>query len=854
MLKGLLADIRTGRLTDPESELLGTLLTKLYPRDLPAVEVWDYLSESDGPNLTSPSFRFWSSGLLEQSSDKDVSELLDRLLYPPPGVQHALEKPRPYLENLVLKLLARGLQTYGNKISTERLYDWLGIGGFAIQYNDHEASRAVRAWLEQNQEIQKAILVEGFQRVAQSPSNHLNVDISRVERHLYGAKLPSDFGTWCGEQAKKATDLGVAEYFIRMARRKGLPLEAQRERANDRPELQSRISEMIDQSKAEEQEFQRQEQEYRHTEPSYTEERKRQEDEWLTYVRSNEIALRENRASAALLYELAEAYFRNFFSNDDGGPEAVEKELQGDPSLTQAALQGLRGTPTRSDVPEPDEILALRRRGRMYYLEMPFLVGLEELERTAPEDAAQWDSDWIRKALTFYYCVPHGDYRPKWYRRLLEVRPEVVADAQVRFAVSEFHSDSEIGYKLWELAHDPEHAQVARYASLPLLRAFPTRCKLKQLSDLDNLLWAAIQHTDRVSFEELTERKLSRKSMNHAQRAHWLAAGLVVAPAIYRERLNDFVRDREKQVQQVATFFCDHQWAARYELGIPVSLEISTVKLLIRLIGSYVGPDLRWKEGFVSPAMEASRQVDTYIRHLATSPAQDASDALASLYADPVLERWHGELSRAQDSQRVIRRDAEYHHPTIEQVRDTLKGGAPANPGDLAALLMDRLREIAMRIRTSNTDDWRQYWNEDPYGRPQETKPENSCRDALLSDLRHCFPPGMDAQPEGQYANDKRADIRVACRDFQVPIEIKKSNHPKLWSAIRTQLSAQYTIDPATGGYGIYLVFWFGLKHCRPGPTGLPKSAAELEERLRDTLSPDEARRISVCVIDVVRP
>ena len=852
-LKRLLADIRTGRLTDPESELLGTLLTKLYPQDLPASEVWGYLSESDGPNLTSRSFRFWSRALLEQSSDRDVSELLDRLLCPPPGLQYALETPRPYLENLVLKLLARGLQAYGGKMPTERLYDWLGIGVFTIQYKNNEASRAVRTWLEKHLETQKAIVMEGFQRSAKSASDNPNADIYWVERHLYGAKLPSDFGTWCGEQAKKVINLRVAEYFIRRAEGAGLSLEAQREQAQDRPELQGLISDMIDQSKAEVQELQRQKQEHEREEQSYTEERKRQEDEWLAYVRSNETALHENRAAPHLLHELAKAYFRNFFSNAEGGPEAVEKELQGDPSLTQAALQGLRGTPDRSDVPELEAILSLREKGRMHYLEWPFLVGLAEIERTAPEDAAQWDSGRIRKALAFYYCTPHGDYRPKWYRRLLEARPEVVAEVQIRFAVSEFRSDSESIYKLWELAHDPEHAQVVRYASLPLLRAFPTRSKIKQLSDLDNLLWAAIQHADRVSFEELTERKLSRKSMNHAQRAHWLAAGLVVAPAIYRERLNDFVRDREKQVQQVATFFCDHQWAARYELGIPVSLEISTVKLLIRLIGSYVGPDLRWKGGFVSPAMEASRQVDTYIRHLATSPAQDASDALASLYADPVLERWHGELSRAQDSQRVIRRDAEYRHPTIEQVRETLNGGAPANPADLAALLVDRLQEIAMRIRTGNTDDWRQYWNE-PSGQEPTPKHEELCRDALLSDLRQCLPPGMDAQPEGQYANDKRADMRVACRDFQVPIEIKKSNHPKLWSAIRTQLIAQYTTDPATGGYGIYLVFWFGREKCQPGPDGRPTSAAELEERLRETLSPDEARMISVCVIDVARP
>ena len=40
--------------------------------------------------------------------------------------------------------------------------------------------------------------------------------------------------------------------------------------------------------------------------------------------------------------------------------------------------------------------------------------------------------------------------------------------------------------------------------------------------------------------------------------------------------------------------------------------------------------------------------------------------------------------------------------------------GAPANAGDLAALVSDRLRELAVKIRTGNTDDWRQYWNEEP--------------------------------------------------------------------------------------------------------------------------------------------
>ena len=850
-LKRLLADIRAGQVPDPDNELLGTLLIRLYPQDLPASEVWNYLSESGDSNLIGNHVLFWDYHLLEQSSDEDVFELLDGLLYPPPGLQSALETAELSLEYLPLKLLARGLKVYGEKITTARLYNWLGVGLPKIQYGGGEDFHSVRSWLEQHPEIQKAVITEGLQRCVGSDDGHFNTDMYEAEKRLYGGNFPSDFGPWCVQQAMASTDARVAEYFVIRAGRAGLSLEVQWEQAQGHMELQNRILAVITQRDREKARIR----EYRRQEESYTEEKEQQEDKWLAHVRNNETALRENRASFALLFLMAQKYFGRFYgSNNYEGPKAIEKLLQGDQSLVDAALQGLRGVLNREDVPHVEEILRLRAKGQMHYFGWPFLAGLAELERTAPEDSSCWDDGRIRRAVAFYYCTPHGGYRPEWHRRLLEAQPQLVADIQIQFAVSEFRGDFEHIYKLHELAHNPDHAQVARLVSLTLLRAFPARCKLKQLKELDNLLWAAIQHADRASFEELIEMKLSRKSMNIAQHMHWLAAGLVVSPAIYRERLSDFIRGRKRQVQQVATFFCDPEWESRYKLDIPVSLDIPTVALLIHLIGSYVGPDLRWEDGLVTPPMEASRLVHTYIQHLATSPAKDASDALASLHADPALERWNGELSRAQDSQRIIRRDAEYRHPDIEQVRSTLRNGPPANIADLAALVTDRLREIARRIRTGNTNDWRQYWNEDSHGRPQEPKPENSCRDALLSALQERLPPGVDAQPEGQYANNTRADIRVSCAGFNLPVEIKKSSHRDVWSAMKNQLIARYTRDPDASGHGVYLVFWFGRKGCPPGPDGCPKSAAELEEKLRDTLSPDEARMISVCVMDVTKP
>ena len=186
-------------------------------------------------------------------------------------------------------------------------------------------------------------------------------------------------------------------------------------------------------------------------------------------------------------------------------------------------------------------------------------------------------------------------------------------------------------------------------------------------------------------------------------------------------------------------------------------------------------------------------------------------------------------------------RDAIYRHPNIEQVCQTLDGGTPANPGDLAALVMDRLRELAVQIRRGNTDDWSQYWNE-PHKQPPTPKHEDRCRDALLSDLQQRLPQGIDAQPEGQYANDKRADIRVSYGNFQVPVEIKKNMHRDLWSACKNQLIKLYTSAPDTDGYGIYLVFWFGKERTQPPPSGTRPANAR---RAKNTTRSDAVLRRS---------
>ena len=237
---------------------------------------------------------------------------------------------------------------------------------------------------------------------------------------------------------------------------------------------------------------------------------------------------------------------------------------------------------------------------------------------------------------------------------------------------------------------------------------------------------------------------------------------------------------------------------------------------------------------------------------LATRTDRDACDALQSLVDDPALEPWHLGLSGARDEQVVTRRNTIFAAPELEAVQRTLANDRPANPADLAALVADKLELLAKGIRRGNTDDWRQYWSEDSSRQVTGPKHENSCRDALLSDLRQLLPEGVDAQREGHYARDKRADIRVSFNGSAIPVEIKKESHRDLWRAVANQLVANYTIDPASSGFGIYLVLWFGLGQMPVPPTGRrPKTPKALRRRLEEQLEGPYRHKVRVIVIDV---
>ncbi|MDE0206238.1 MAG: hypothetical protein OXP66_09460, partial [Candidatus Tectomicrobia bacterium] len=855
-LRKLLNDIEANELPDPEGRLLGMLIRALYPDEMTPAEVWSHFSKQ--MNAEPIGRLSWLWDIVDESSDREVAELLDVL-------HQRLAELRPVLdihhvEHLALKLLSRGLKAHGDQLDTARLYDWLGVcrpaGGST------QARYDVSDWLHERPGLQKALILEGLDRCPDS--DDFESQASHVYDGLHYAELPADFAHWCLDQAvaKARTEPRAAKHLFAQAFYKRnaheLPLDRLREHASKDEGLRVAYDHLVDR-----QSWMR-EQDLKHVQSmeTYAEEERQREEAWLAHVRSQEEELYENRAQPGLLFLLAELYFGPAPSDDRA--KAVWATIRADRRLSGAVLQAFRATVYRQDVPDLDEILSLRAKDRYHPLGLPYLAGLTEIDRPGSEDASRWDDRRMEKAIAFYYGSRRllQDGQPQWYQRLLVTRPEAVAKVQVRYAASELHNGRENVARLWDLEHDPAHARVARHASLPLLRAFPTRCKLEQLRSLDNLLWAAICHADRPTLRKLLYKKLSRSSMSAAQRVHWLAAGFAIDPEAYQGPLTDFLQDRERRVRQLGKFFCRRRdssfWLVTSREGF--------LARLIRLLGSHAGPErmrfvpeMTRESGWDMPGAAESRFVYDLLQILATRPAEAATGELNALLSDPALARWRDLINQAKESQQIIRRDSDYCYPEVKQVCRTLAGGIPANAADLAALLADRLDELGNHIRSGNTDDWRQYWNLDSYGRPRNPRPEVHCRNALLSDLRQRLPVEVDAQPEGHYANDTRADIRVSCGDFQVPVEVKRNSHRNLWSAMRSQLIARYASDPETHGHGIYLVFWFGDagEHRTPSPpppAARPKSAAELKEGLERMLSSEEKRKISIRVIDVSKP
>ena len=858
VVQRLMNDLREGRIPDERKDMLGRVLQFLYPEFIGPEEVFDYLDEDhewgryigDRPG---PYDVFWQHYLAMETRPQDVVIVLDKLAeFFERSDEWRLtgEPPASPLARRTSELVPKALEQ-ADVHDARRVLRWLRLAG-GDDWVSSQNSGAIRDWIEARPERYKELLRQSVAECMQS--GNFDTDKWKVKRPLHRAKPASDYGRWCLEEIEHAegndnlTAFWFEEAWCTLLNGTGddsLTLEhleavattnATLVQAFDRlrfTDINSQLAKM----------------QREHGQRNLAQRRKRKEAlaSWHRVFHQYEEALRDNRCPAGLLNTIAEAFLGSY--RDIQGKRGEERlhEFLGEDELVEAAMDGLRNSIHRDDLPAPEEVLTFRLDNQRHTLAFPVVAGLELV---SADDISRLEDERARLAIAMFLASRPPSPEPGWIRLLFETRPDLAAEEVVRVAAMAIRRGEHHIPFVDEMLSYEWLSEVARIACPKLLRSFSVRAPQHLYRVLKSLLWWGVDNLESSMMESVVAGKLRAKSMTHGQRAYWMAAKLVVSREPDPAAFEGFAEKHEKAIPGFFAFYERSLFQKRLLDRLP-SLLISRLACLLGTSHRPLG-ELRPKPAEI----RKSDLVRVLIETLGMRSDDEAVSALEDVASDPRMVAWHATVRRVLQEQQVIRRDACYRHPGVEPTIRTLESGPPANPADLAALSFDLLAEIALNIRDGSTNDWRQYWNVDRSEQSWEPRHEDDCRDALLSDFQARMRPlGVDAAPEGRYADEKRSDIRVSCGGFNVPVEIKKSSHRDLWSAIRSQLIAKYTRDPGAAGYGIYLVFWLGRDRCQAPESGSrPTSAAELEKRLHGTLSPEEARLISICVINVARP
>lgn len=865
-LRELLDEFTTGQVSIADSDLCGTLLSELYPRNVGPSQIWDYFPRFGDGSSTGRYIDFWQYDLVAQSTEIGIAELLDTLATSVSELEPAMGALG--LWAVPLEVLERGLSLHGGNVESRRVAEWLGTCTAAARHcasNPPASLLEIRAWLEGHPKVQKHVVLTGL-KDCQKGDNVGYADL-RNRRRLLGAKLPADFGRWCLIHAVQFADSQpqVAQHLLQQAYMalttpgidEGLSLEILTEHSREHPLLEEVLGRLLAPTPGPQLE-----ESWQQEQATVAGEQEGLSEHLLRMVRSHQDDLVENRAHPGLLHEIALVYFGDgaVFGTGLYGEDALRYALH-DSRAIEVALYGLRHCVDRDDLPSTREVMRLAKNGTEPYLSLALLAALRERQRSDHGRLLDLEENRLRTCVACLHCwEPHfltvGETTLAWYQVLLDNRPDLVSDVAVRCAVSALRSNQMVSARFWKIVDDKGGGDISRNAVFGLLRGLPTRCNSRQTEVIDDLIWAGLRFGWRTELLELCEKRLSRRGVDVGQKVRWLGLDLLLNPETHGERLSDAVAGNERLVRHLARFFV-HPYERLTVEACPwrpylESIEPPSLALICSLLGRFFLLYEPKGYGGVSEEFLVSRFLARVIKELASRPCGRASAALEALAENPDLASWRDPLSAARETQAMLRRDAEYNIPTLQETCESLGRGRPANACDLSALVVDKIEEIALNIRTTNSNEWRQYWNEDSRGKPIKPKVEESCRDALLTTLRASLNGLADIEPEGQQVHGTRADLVITSGSFKIPVEAKRNSHAELWSAINDQLIPKYTLDPATGGYGIYLVFWFGEEYQRKRFDGVkPATPQELARLLRQSLKEDQGRKVEICVVDV---
>jgi hypothetical protein len=482
---------------------------------------------------------------------------------------------------------------------------------------------------------------------------------------------------------------------------------------------------------------------------------------------------------------------------------------------TEVALEGFQAVLSRSDVPTFGEVLELIAEHQLFDWWFSLVAGMNE-RWAAGKRTDDLSDDFLKGLVAFDLANPvtteeDGSERRlvhPWKQALLEQRPELIRDAYVQVVRSRLSRAQEHAEGLYELLTETPLEPFRKDAVLGLLHDFPNTSVsiLNQL--LDSVIALPTAHADLLA---LAAKILSGATVvGEHQRDIWLVTGYRLSPPLYESDI-----EARAKLHHGLVFDLRDRSSFSVSGKQAESALLPVLEFIARLTGTCY-PDTPHPTGGWSGdrnPWDAAEYCRLVVNAISAIPSEAATRALIRLEANPTLASYRSHILYALANQRQRRREVEYDRSDWRRTVLALANGSPATVSDLHALTVDHLHDIRRRIERENIDLYKQFWNVDGFGRPQEPRPEESCRDFLVGLMRPRLSPlGVMVEPEGHMVADKRADISVAMPGRKILCELKRDYHAEVWTAAEQQLDRFYAHDPDANGFGIYCVYGSGKK------------------------------------------
>ncbi len=844
-------DLASGQLADPDDEITGRILKDFYPQLITNSQAISMLHMPKSDRLIGLFRLFWHHDFTESTPNDSLKEVLNLL-----AIWKEKNKPddRDHHEifwDVATSVLTKTLEVWGSKIDIPTLYVWLGISVGEHHQTLGESKKKIKAWIENNHQIHLQLLTYAYAQIKHEDSLRLS-QIFQATAPLYGAET-SQFTAQNWLNMLAVTDNRLHEYLYIQAQRSSSPdfyyphFERWTQQHPDfRTLFESQLITTLPSWQIEEQ----QDAEIL----TASERRKEKKNQWIEWVAS-ELSKPTNEIQSSALYQIAWGRLGHLIeSRGDKPDERISSLLQHRADLVHQAENHLMEVYQRSDLPENATVLAKHtaKKATLFHLSIALFVGCGMLFERDERQFWSIPESTLEKALIGYFCYGSGSGE-EWVHALVNRKTDLFAQAYRTYVLAKLKAKNSNIFGLYWLQAKKEWANVAPHVVYDFLLKFPIKVAQENLYDLEYLLKASLFSIPKSELLKLCQLKLSRPSMDSAQKVYWLTTGLISDAEKYATPLLKELESSEAKVLSFGRFLESR------DAPIQPHFNEHLLSKLIQVCAPYASPN--WGDDgknsgeavLITTSMELGEQVRKWLRLLSETATKDATLILQTLRAALKGTNWSVSLENAQTQQLRLLRDTQHPLVTTEAIDQLLASGKPQNHADFAAMINECLEELIKDIQFVNVSSYQEFWNIKS-GTPLTERDENLCRDNLALKLKEKlkkYQISIRIDTEQRVHQDKRCDVWISYSDWAIPVEIKKQNNRELATALTEQLINKYTIDPQTHGHGIYLVIWFGPNGIANKFTSAPKTPDDLLKLLNERIPNDYRNLITVHILDV---